>query len=267
MTDRAQNFTVKFETSPFDALDQLALLAVQNYNIGAEGKWFNEFRGGLYGFYSRLYGVDLHYADLHAWRPRLRLPVDVEYHLTSVFFHMDSAVECLTFALNALGWAVAPNEFRDITNPKQLRAVGPSDVCGDASQPGFATVFPRVQALWQSHTFVLTRTRDLHDVSKHRSAIFVGSRARSDPPDGFFESLGVSSDPTRRALLLPMAEIILKADPKKPALHQGSVPVEDQEFLEELVPAFADLVNRSGHAALDDARANIPLKESQFRTT
>src|SRR5215813_960072 len=50
------DFAVHFDSEPFESLDQLALLACQDYNLGGESDWFGEFRGGLYGFYARLYG-------------------------------------------------------------------------------------------------------------------------------------------------------------------------------------------------------------------
>src|SRR5260370_33896554 len=101
-------FAIKFNDFPFKALDELALLACQGYNLGDTGNWFLEFRGGLYAMYARLNGVRRHYYELHAWGPRPIQAVDSEYHLASIFFHMDSALECFTFALNALGWAVKP---------------------------------------------------------------------------------------------------------------------------------------------------------------
>ena len=108
MTD----FSLQFDSAPFEALDQLALLARQDYNLGGAGDWFGEFRGGLYGFYGRLHGVQIHYSEVHAWLPRARIPTDTEYQLTTILFQMDSALECLTFALNALGWAAQPVERR-----------------------------------------------------------------------------------------------------------------------------------------------------------
>jgi hypothetical protein len=235
------DFSVTFETASFESLDQLALLARQDYNLGGTGEWFGEFRGGLYGFYARLYGVQIHYVEVHAWRPRIRFPADAEYHLTSILFQMDSAIECLTFALNALGWAVAPSGFRDVTDSKSLRSVSPSDVTGGLAGgrgvqplPGFASIFPRTQALWQSQALLLSRIRDLHDVSKHRQTIFVGGMARLDPPEGFFEALGVADD-VSRARLWPMAEIILKSDPKVPAVQRTPSATAQHELLESRV--------------------------------
>ena len=114
MTD----FSLQFDSAPFEALDQLALLARQDYNLGGAGDWFGEFRGGLYGFYGRLHGVQIHYSEVHAWLPRVRIPKDTEYQLTTILFQMDSALECLTFALNALGWAAHPSGFFDVTEAR-----------------------------------------------------------------------------------------------------------------------------------------------------
>ena len=86
-----------------------------------------------------------------------------------------------------------------------------------------------------------------------------------DPPDGFFEALGLPDDPSRRFLLWPMAEIILKDDPKLPAVHRTPRAVRQSDLLETLVPSFAELIKTTGTAALTDAKANVPLKEKQFR--
>jgi len=266
-------FSLTVDTAPFEELDQLALLARQYYNLGGDGDWFGEFRGGLYGFYARLYGVRSHYVEVHAWRPHIRIPTDTEYHLTSILFQMDSALECLIFALNALGWAAVPSGFRNVAEAKALRSISPVDILGEPTgahtrepQPGYAKVFPRLQALWQSQTALITQIRDLHDVSKHRQTIFVGGKARSDPPEGFYEVLGIPNDPGRRAVFWPMAEIILKHDPKAPAIDRTPKQVEQGELLEDLVPSFASLMNASGKAVLEDARANVPLNERQFRS-
>jgi hypothetical protein len=263
---------VQFDSTPFESLDQLSLLARQDYNLGGAGDWFGDFRGGLHGLYARLYGVQLHYSEVHAWLPRARIPTDTEYHLASILFQMDSALECLAFALNALGWAVLPGGFRDVTDAKKLKQINPLDILGDparipplAPQPGYAQLFPTLQGVWQAQARLIAQIRDLHDVSKHRRTVFVGGQARLDPPAGFYEALGIPEDPSRRALLWPMAEIILMHDPKLPAVQRTPKPVEQGELLEDLVPSFAELINHSAAAALADAQANLPLKEKQFR--
>ena len=265
------DFSVQFDLVPLKSLDQLALLACQDYNLGGAGDWFGEFRGGLYGFYARLYGVQRHYFEVHAWLPHVRIPTDTEYHLASILFQMDER-RCLTFALNALGWIVMPSGFRDVTDAKALKRICPLDIFGDSTRippvaplQGYAQVFPNFQGVWQSELRLIAQIRDLHDVSKHRQTIFVGGMARSDPPYGFYEALGIPEEAHHRALLWPMAEIILKDDPKLPAVQRTSRTVQQRELLEDLVPSFAKLIKTSSVAALADAQWQVPLKEQQFR--
>ena len=268
MTD----FSLQFDSAPCDALDQLALLARQDYNLGGAGDWFGEFRGGLYGFYGRLHGVQIHYSEVHAWLPRVRIPTDTEYQLTTILFQMDSAFECLTFALNALGWAACPSGFHDVSDARTLRQVAPRDILGDPIRippvlpikTGYAEVFPRLQAIWQREAALIARIRDLHDVSKHRRTVFVGGKLRSDPPNGFYEALGLDED-AQRTVLSPMAEIILDHDPKAPSVQRTSTTREQQELLEALVPSFTSVINESATAALSDAQTNVPLNERELR--
>lgn len=269
------NFTLQIDLEPFEALDQLALLARQDYNLGGSGDWFGEFRRGLHGVYARLYGVQRRYSEVHAWLPRVRTPSETEYHLASVMFQMDSALECLTFALNAIGWVVLPADFRDITDVNALRLIGPRDIIGDPTstpptpplQSGYEKVFPETQLGWQNQAQLIARIRDLHDVSKHRQTIYVGGKfITDDPPDGFFEALGFPAESDRKYYLLrPMAEIILQTDPKSPMAERTSNPGQQSELLEDLVPSFAALIDATGKFALGDAQSNVPLKEKRLQ--
>jgi hypothetical protein len=117
------DFDLPFDLSNYKYLDQFALLACQSYNLGNSNDWFGNFRGGLYGFYARIYGLITHYKTVHAWLSSPRVPMEIEYHLASIFFSMDSAIECLTFAINALGFAAAPRAFRDVSNEKALKQI------------------------------------------------------------------------------------------------------------------------------------------------
>jgi hypothetical protein len=196
----AADFQLTFEMDPFRKLDDFALLACQDYNLGGVGEWFEEFRSGLYAFYSRLYGVSVHHSQMHAWLPHPRRPTELEYHLASIFFCMDSALECFTFALNALGYAAYPRAFRDLTDGSALRLVTPDDVRGISkrNQPsGYANVFPRLQQYWNAQAPLFNEITDLHDVSKHRGNIFSTGQAQLDPPDGFLERLGATHNAVR----------------------------------------------------------------------
>lgn len=63
-----------------------------------------------------------------------------------------------------------------------------------------------------------------------------------------------------------MAEIILKSDPKVPAIQRVPTDAAQHQLLEDLVPSFVSLMNGSGQMALEDATANVPLNEPRFRT-
>jgi hypothetical protein len=87
---------------------------------------------------------------------------------------MDSALECFTFALNALGSVVMPSGFRDVTDAKALKRIEPSEILGDTRttppkppRAGYQAVFPTVQRTWLKEQKLIDRIRDLHDVSKH----------------------------------------------------------------------------------------------------
>lgn len=269
-------FLLKFDLQAFHELDEFALLACQTYNYGNENDWFGAFRGGLYGSYARIHGIVTHYYAVHTWAPKPRLPTETEYHLASAFFNMDSAIECVTFALNALGFCAAPTSFRDVTESTAIRKVSPYDILGkdDVNPPqpglgGYSRLFPSVQQYWKSCDKMLSTVFEQHDVSKHRETIYEGGMHRTDdPPPGFYDSLGVSDDASQiaqRALFWPMKEIILKHEPKTPHVKRISQPRENHVLLETIVPQFRDFILETGLLALRDARRNIELKVNEFK--
>jgi len=265
------NFALTFDVSPLENLDQFALLACQHYNYGNSTDWFGSFRGGLHGVYSRLKAVRRHYYDVHAWIPAPRILAEAEYHLAALFFNMDSAIECMTFALNALGNCVSVAEFRDITDERSLRRIAPIDILGDATRTpphdplvGYGNYFPSLQSHWQNNRSLVQQIVDQHDVSKHRETIFQGGQLRDDAPPGFYESMGVAKEDQRRWQFQPMAEIILHPDPKSPRVSRVPTPRADQIHLEPLANSFCDFMNESAQQALADAKANINLTHGSF---
>jgi hypothetical protein len=270
------NFTANFDVSNYQELDRYALEAHQDNNLGNRGNWFFNFRGGLFGFYSRLYGVKIHYDIMHAWLPIPRI-TDTEYHLSSCFFNMDSAIECLTFALNAIGYAISPKHFRDITSNYILKKISPKDIIGyenkknrkDVPPPGYENFFPNLHKLWQSHEGLINTIMEQHDVSKHRETIYVGGQCRLDVPENFFESLGTPDDPSIRGQYWPMAEIILKNDPKIPNIDRQTQEVKDFIYLENLIMDFEKFIKQTGICALSDIQEyfknNVKLKSLTCR--
>lgn len=269
-------FILNFDLEDYKRLDEFALLTCQSYNFGNESGWFGSFRGGLYGSYARIHGVCTHYNMVHAWMPRPRCPSETEYHLASLFFSMDSFVECITFALNALGFCASGNtKFRNVTDERSLRRISPSDILGrpnaNPSQPHLAeydTYFPEVRKFWHEKADLINFIFEQHDVSKHRETIFIGGKCRTNPPLGFFESIGIdSANSAQSALFWPMEEIILKKNPKTPKKDRVSQSIEDCVLLEKLVPEFQEFVEKTGELALLDSNSNIKLKVSRLKKT
>lgn len=252
--------------SVFRELDEFALLACQEFNLGNEPDWFGSFRGGLYGFHARIHGVQVHYRALHNWLPlRHRTPSDTDYHLSSVFFNMDSAIECFTFALNALGFAAFREGFNDITDSNKLRKIAPQNILGNLpymkALPGYLKIFPNVQNYWQENRQILDRIFELHDVSKHRTTIYRGGQLSMESPPGFFESLGIKPGDTGAMLVRPHKEIILEKEPKIPRKERARPDPKTRETLEELLPRYGEFLRTSASLALQDSRANIPLQD------
>jgi len=265
------DFVLHFDKSAFKQLDRFAQLACQVYNLGDDTQWFNTFRSGLNGFYLRLYGVATHYQDVHTWIPRVRHPFETEYHMTSVLFNMDSSLECLVFALNALGYAAAPHGFRSVTDRKELQHVLPRDIIGTVKENGirdqllgYEKVFPTIRKYWMEKRALIDAICELHDVSKHRQTIYMGGKKSTDPPPGFYERLGVAGKRDQEWCYWPDAEIILRDDPKAPEVNRSPDKRKDWATLEELAEEFIRFVNQTGLLALGDATSNIQLPHREF---
>ena len=266
------DFILPFDPSSFERLDQLGLLTCQDYNLGNSNDWFGSFRGGLHGVYSRINAVYKHYYEVHAWIPAPRTPGEVEYHLAAIFFNMDSAIECMTFALNAFGNSIASADFRNVTNERSLRRISPQDILGDpgrtpaiAPLPGYAKFFPTLQAHWQNNCALIQQIVDQHDVSKHRETIFEGGRVRNDAPPGFYEALGITREDPRRWQFQPMGEIILHPKPKSPKVTRVPTPVAEQIHLEPMATSFCQFINESSRYCLSDVESTIPLTHRAFK--
>ena len=259
------DLALKFDQSGGKQLDDFALLARQDYNLGKQNDWFGHFRGGLYGHYSRLTGASIHYSNMHQWLPVPQIML-IEYNLASFFFNADSALECLVYALNALGYAAEPALFCDITKASKLKNISPRNIVGGKRKKplaGYKRYFPLVQNEWTRNEALLRKIVNLHDVSKHRRTIYQGGVVRQDAPAGFFEGLGIT-DESKKAVFCPAQEVILMFDPK---LEGKPLPSrrEDYEKLEDIGPLYCKFINKISKLAAKDAKATIKLKEKKFR--
>jgi hypothetical protein len=256
-------FTLNFDLNSFRQLDDFAEMASKEHNYGNNYNWFFDFRGGLFGFYERMHAFAKHYFLVHEWIPVPRN--DSEYHLSAIFFNMDSAVECLTYSLNAFGNSFSAKEFHDISEFKELKKITPYNIIGTpTAKPlsGYSKYFPKLQSFWQKNQDLLSIIINLHDVSKHRKTIYQGGMARLDPPSGFYESLGINEEACK-SMYWPMAEIIISDNPKEPVFDKNtnSNKKSNSMLLEELAPTFCDFINTSGKLILEETRSNVPLNE------
>ncbi len=215
------NLEIKINTSQHKVIDELALKACQAEQFGNIGDWFSNFRGGLYGFLARVYGIEVHYNALHAWQYDLQGPEKQEYHVGSLLFNMDSTLECFTFALNALGCGLLGEGFIDITNDKKLKGINPRNIIGSKQsnppkkpEPGYCQLFKDLQEYWIEEEDLITSIMEQHDVSKHRTQIIKGGKRRSDAPQGFYERIGINDKVELQCLFSPMERIYLRANPK-----------------------------------------------------
>ena len=262
----SNDYTLEFGLSSYKDLDDFALLANQSYNLGDKGDWFYQFRWGLDGLYARILGVQIHYRGVHSWTSPLS-PISgirgAEYHLSSILFNMDSAIECMVFALNALGYIANSTQFLDVSDEKKLRKISPNNILGGVVE-GYDNYFPSLKNYWDENRDLIYKISEQHDVSKHRSIIFSAGSCRDDPPHGFFEKWGIQDDEVIQALVAPMAEILLTPQPKIPWRKQQPKKIEDIDKLEDVTERFCTFINICGVKVLEDARSRIKLKHYKF---
>lgn len=197
---------------------------------------------GVGGVVARLWGVREHYYRLHEWVPgEYGLPPVIDYHMSSLFFHMDSALECFAFALNALGCQIWPEDFWKLT---ELASVTPKKII--KAERGYAKYFGSVVKFWQDESEMLTAVMDYHDVSKHRTTIFQGGQMRLDAPPGFY-----------RPGMPPAEKLLLDPTPKASPSQKRPEEAASWRSLETLVLDYRVFVNETLRLARDDAERSI----------
>lgn len=254
-------FELPINFALFHELDRTARETAKPANFGDRVHWELQWASALLAVRSRCFAVERRYEELHGWVPRLGCIEETETHVATILFSMDSAIECFAFGLNAVGNGIAPKGFLDCTSRNALRSVKPAIVIGEKGTkpaPGFAAVFPSLQAHWIAERAFLSQLADCHDVSKHRCCAGLAGRFRSDAPPGFFESLGLSPTSPERAHFMPRAEVLLDADPKTPWSPAKSPRREDCIVLETLCLQFRSFIETSATLATADLRGALP---------
>jgi hypothetical protein len=105
-----------------------------------------------------------------------------ESYAGTLFFAMDSSLECFAHALNALGYMLSPAEFLDITTDEKLRRITPANVFappanGNVAHSAYAAClkwFPRICGHWSANRTLLAQIIEYHDATKHRHSVVVG---------------------------------------------------------------------------------------------
>ena len=105
-----------------------------------------------------------------------------ESYAGTLFFAMDSSLECFAHALNALGYLLRPAEFLDITAVEKLRRITPANLFDPPSKAyaaysAYAAClkwFPRICGHWSTNRPLLTEIIEYHDATKHRHSVVVG---------------------------------------------------------------------------------------------
>ena len=142
----------------------------------------------------------------------------VDAHVSSFLFGAWSTIECLVYAANALGYAVAPDDFLSVDDAKQLRRISPLDLYGRDRRPGYERHLANFTHAMVSHERVLNRLSDLHSVSKHRRAVAAGGTMDTRLQSALEPLLGemAIAYALERAT---WADILLDSAPKQPLVE------------------------------------------------
>src|SRR4030042_4215991 len=105
-----------------DILEQINLEPLKNLlkvaikaedKFGNRGYWSTYFNKAIDGIKARILGLKNHYANLQSINKPDILDgsgmynfIELDHHLSDILFNLDSAIECLVFALNAFGYGV-----------------------------------------------------------------------------------------------------------------------------------------------------------------
>jgi hypothetical protein len=158
-------------------------------------KWILTYRYAIRGTLARIITVDRDYRGLN--EPGSGTAPDEEMatqnarnwwnavwesYAGTLFFAMDSSLECFAHALNALGHLLCPAEFLDITADEKLRRITPANLFdppakGNAARSAYTAClkwFPRICGHWTANRPILAKIIEYHDATKHRHSVVVG---------------------------------------------------------------------------------------------
>jgi hypothetical protein len=157
--------------------------------------WILTYRYAIRAMLARIVTVDREYRNLNepgrgmapthepaTSKAKNEWNVIWESYAGVLFFAMDSSLECCTYALNALGYLLSPDEFIDITTDEKLKRITPANLLdpptkGNASHSAYGAclkTFPELCAHWSANRDLRTQIIEYHDATKHRHSAVVG---------------------------------------------------------------------------------------------
>jgi hypothetical protein len=237
---------------------------------------FEAFTGGLGAVYSRHALAELSLAAIaapphgnlvdavrHLMPDPPMAPVLIEAYASGFLFGAASTFDTAAFAVNALGFAIAPSEFFSLDTEKN----GLRDICAAAiaekssakTRPGFANHFPRFRERLIADWAVVDRLLDHHGASKHRTATMAGWASVQNVPFG--DVVAAQRDllegGARGVRLRAEPRLPLKDRKPHPLLRPGAIGSPRSESLDELAAAWRAALRALGMALQDDVVALI----------
>lgn len=149
--------------------------------FGNRGYWSTYCERAMNGIRARIFGLKHHHAKLQSICNQIEPLnfIELDHHLSDIFYNLDSTIECFVFALNAIGYGVMDyNLFISIEDDKKLRTIKPDNIFSITNNSHYHKYFPSIFNYWLEDSqdkFDVTpkklweSIRDQHDVSKHRS--------------------------------------------------------------------------------------------------
>ncbi len=162
--------------------------------------WVLTYRYAVRGMLGRLITVDRDYRNLNELGSGTAPVAEMttqnarnwwnavwESYAGTLFFAMDSSLECFAHAVNALGYLLRPAEFLDITADERLRWITPAKLFeppanGNAAHSAYAAClkcFPRICGHWTANRPFLAKIIEYHDATKHRHSVVIGQASES----------------------------------------------------------------------------------------
>ena len=169
-------YEMRVVLNDFIALDEMACRLVSDSRVGDHDDWFLRFREGLHGMLARATVVAQNFQLLHEWEKRHRTILEsrqeIECHTSVILFGMDSSLECYIFTVNALGYAVSPKAFENLTDAVALRRIGPKNILGGGPKdknnpvPGYRQLYPNAAAHCTTNEPLIQLIMEHHDVNR-----------------------------------------------------------------------------------------------------